>query len=529
MRSYEATYILGYRVNDLRRVLPPGRQMRVGSSVGGRVWGKDRVRMARSLGFHLVGAAPLIPDVQDLETSCRGAQHRFLRDTPKPSRKVMRRFRGFVRMWVRMNLEPLSFDSDISVASWLDGTSYSVARKNELLEHEGVAYHKRFLRNKMFRKRECYFEPKHARQINSRHDWFKTRTGPIFKLIEHELFKRPEFIKTVPVAERAEYMHQMLYRVGATYLETDHTSFEAHMSGEIMRVCEMQLYSYMVRNLPDKDWFPLVLKGLCSEQNCYSSNRYGYQSARGQARMSGDMCTSLGNGFTNLMVMKFIAQELGWSECVGVVEGDDGLFRIAGPIPTEQDFASVGFTIKAQVSDSIGRAGFCHLYNVEGQNENLVDPISTAIKIGWTLSPQMHGGRAVMNKLARAKAMSLVCEAPANPITAAIGLSMLRVTHGNTVLDPYDPDRWWNEQCLHNIDHCIARAKRGPTIEQRLFVEEKWGVSVADQQHIEAWFSKQSRIVPISDPVLLKYVPKWPSFSYDTFIDIAKKGHSWRS
>ena len=503
--------------------------MRDGSSVSGAVWGGERVRMARSLGFHVDGAAPLVPDVQDLETSCRGAQHRFLRDTPAISRHTARRFRCFVRKWIRMNLRPLDANTDTSVEAWLEGTNYPLSRKLELFKWDGEPEKDKYYVNKMFRKRECYPEPKHARQINSRHDWFKTRTGPIFKKIEHELFKRPEFVKTVPVVDRAQYINDLLYCPGSCYLSTDHTSFEAHMHTQIMKCCEMQLYSYMVRDLPDKDWFRIVNKGLCSVQKCLSYNNFGRQIAIGEARLSGDMCTSLGNGFTNLMVMLYVAQAKGWGACVGVVEGDDGLFRVSGDVPTDQDFADVGFTIKSVTSDSVGQAGFCHLFNAEDQYENLVDPIMTTIKVGWTLSPQLHGGPKVMEKLARAKAMSMVCEAPANPITSQLALWILRCTRGEIEVGPNEPDRWYRLQCLKRMDECQLRAKLGPTKEQREFVADKWGISVSDQVHIENWFANQDRIRPIRIPVLMKHVPKWLAYSYDNFLDIVKKGHSWRS
>ena len=75
-------------------------------------------------------------------------------------------------------------------------------------------------------------------------------------------------------------------------------------------------------------------------------------------RMSGEMNTSLGNGFSNLMFMAFVCEKLGLN-CNGVVEGDDGLFAFNGNTPSASDFTKYGFNIKLDVHSEISTASFC--------------------------------------------------------------------------------------------------------------------------------------------------------------------------
>lgn len=527
IRTYDAIYLQGYLRSDYSRYFPDLPNMKQGSTLGGRYIHNKRTVMARSLGFHIEGAAPLCPDIKDPETVCAGAQHRFMRDVPKLSRKIKRMFRNHVRKWLRKNLVPLDKDSDTSFETWLSHTDYPEWRKEELRRA-------RFLKpsyvNKSFIKREFYPVPKNARWINSRSDWFKAHSGPIFHLIEQILFKLPWFIKRIPVSERSRYIYNLLFQPGFQYLGTDHTSFEAHMTIEIMNICEKQLYTYMVRNLPEATEFNnLCNLGIFNKQKCVMRNANGVTISQTEARMSGDMCTSLGNGFTNLMVMTFVAHLKGWKECVGVVEGDDGLFRIAGDIPSSEDFEMVGFTIKSEISNELGNAGFCQLYYAEGEYENLVDPLKILLRAGWTMTSSLHSSPEKLEPLALAKAYSMVCEAPANPITGALALWLIRNIKQTAKFDYFDSDRWWVEQCMKsNLDECIARALKGPTLSQRLFCQSKWNIAVSDQIEIENYFNNSNRIGPIRCPLIMKYMDDWSICSWHNHVIECHKGNPWQ-
>lgn len=145
------------------------------------------------------------PDPSDRATMKAGVLKRFLMKPPKsdPAKRI--RLRKFVANWLKNNLVPLSPDSDITVETWIEKTNYPRWRKEQLLDKWKKIVDRRdpkHFRVKSFMKDETYPEYKHARAINSRSDEFKTLVGPIFKLIEKELFKLDWFIKKVPVKDR---------------------------------------------------------------------------------------------------------------------------------------------------------------------------------------------------------------------------------------------------------------------------------------------------------------------------------------
>lgn len=109
--------------------------------------------------------------------------------------------------------------------------------------------------------------------------------------------------------------------------------------------------------------------------------------------MSGDMCTSLGNGISNYLLAKFLVERKG-GQLRGVFEGDDGLFSTT-VLLDEKDYEKLGFTIKIERVDDPTRASFCGMiYTKSG--EVVRDPRKVFQNFGWT-SSCIHGGRKVMD------------------------------------------------------------------------------------------------------------------------------------
>jgi hypothetical protein len=515
-------------VGDLNRVLPPLRDQKTDSKAQATQKFLKPMRLARSLGWHVEGHSPLGPDVTHAENFVRGAKHRINRKVPWIDKVNYRSFRSFVRLWLRRNLTPLDEDTDVSIEGWLEKTKYTLARKEELRK-ANLQEDRNMHLNKSFIKREFYPCPKHARLINSRSDRFKAKTGPTFHQIEDKVFDLPYFVKKIPVKDRSAYINNLLYRPGNRYMATDHTSFEAHIMPNIMRICEMQLYSYMTKKLKNRDEFlTLICDGLLDEQICVQNGKMYKGKVKTHARMSGDMCTSLGNGFTNLMVMFFIAYRKGWRECEGVVEGDDGLFRITGDTPTEDDFSEIGFTVKAEIHNRIGEAGFCQIYNSEDSLENLVQPQKLLLRSGWTMSPMLHGSEKIMASLSRSKAYSILAEAPTNPITASMAKWILRSTVGSNLRWDRN-ETWWADQCMSaNMQDILRLSDKGPTIGQRRFVQWKWNIGVETQLRIERYFDNLDGIQPIRDPDVIEIVSDtWSIWSWTHMIEKCHKGESW--
>jgi len=272
---------------------------------------------------------------------------------------------------------------------------------------------------------------------------------------------------------------------------------------DVLKACELQLYAYMARDLIDgKRLVRSIARALAGTNKMVS--RDFLASVEG-VRMSGDMCTSLGNGFTNLMLMLFLCKENG-ADAVGVVEGDDGLFRIRGNPPTKEQFANLGFRIKMEENCDVGKAGFCKQYFDTVVKENVIDPVELLCKFGWSHSLLRQGGPATVRALLRAKADSLEAEMPAAPIAGALVRMVRRcIGEGKRLYEGArgGPD-WY---------HGVARGVLCPvSMKSRVLVADLFGVSVAKQLEIEYYLDGIQVLQPLAGPVTELMKKEWCDF-----------------
>jgi hypothetical protein len=318
--------------------------------------------------------------------------------------------------------------------------------------------------------------------------------------IERVVYQLPYFVKNIPVRDRSKYIFDFLNQPGFSYIATDHSSFEAHMTGEVMRACEIQLYDYMVQSLPQRRLIMHhIANALPKKNRCHFK---GFDIEVPGSRMSGDMCTSLGNGFTNLMVMLFLLNKKGLSPATvrGVVEGDDGLFAIpnAGVCPTVGEFKQLGFDIKLQRSSHIGEAGFCQMFFHEDVRENIADPAKIIAKFGWSDSCIAHGKQNKRLGLLRAKSFSLLFELPFCPVVRSLALYGLRVTRGIRLR--FSEHNTWHTQVLKahldklNMESILCN--RVPR-ENRELVANLFNISVKRQLELEHYFDSQNVLRPV--------------------------------
>lgn len=384
-----------------------------------------------SLGCHAKGAALPHPDHTDPESVLLGQNRRVCFDPPRIKRKWLKRFKRFVKRWCKRHLIPLPEDSDITLEFWLALTNYPEWRKQELREAwsliDGIVQKRHFLVNS-FIKDETYPEFKNLRGINARTDVFKCAVGPYFKLIERELFKNPWFIKKVPVPDRAKFIFDLVHGENLDYFGTDHTSFEGHMQEEFMEACEFYLYDYMAQNLFGFDEFTEYVHNVLGGDNIVVSKYFSYIIRA--TRMTGEMCTSLGNGFTNLMLLLFVAEE-SKIVVVGVVEGDDSIFNSPkGKRLRTEIFEKLGFRIKIEKFSSVGVASFCGNVFAPGDFLNVTDPVEALLSFGWTTSLYAKSKTNKLKELLRSKSLSLLYEYKGCPILKNLALYGIRMTEG---------------------------------------------------------------------------------------------------
>jgi hypothetical protein len=482
----------------------------------------SRTVVQSSLGMHVDNAAMPHVDPTDTATAMAGSLFRFGRHVP--IKKNLRGFKRFVKNWLKKNLTPLDVTSDTSFDAWIAKTPYTESRKNELrrkYKEMGIDNYDlpdRLLKVKSFIKDETYETFKHARGINSRSDEFKCAVGPIFQLISDAVFALPWFIKKIPIHLRPQYIIDRLFKIGATYRTTDYTSYEAHFTPELKRNCEFLLYEHMVQFLPGgMEWLKLVKRSGAETANhidfkCFSMEIDG-------KRMSGEMDTSLANGFANLMLMLYLCEVNRNTNVIGVIEGDDGLFTVTGTPPSADLFKDFGLTIKIVDFNELNHASFCGMLFDLDDRTNVSNPIEVLVGFGWTTARYSRSSQRVHNHLLRAKALSLAYQYPACPILSALAYKVCQLTAG------YDTEKFLSTQGNHAfcqyemeiIQQSLAHLKTTqyftknnllavPGIKTRLLVEELYGVTVADQLTIEDHIVGLKTISKLNIPVLNKYL-----------------------
>ncbi len=474
-------------------MLPDPGELKPGTRIGIPKEADLSVRppMYACIGLNAPGVALPVPDPQDPITMIAGVQKRFASKPPEPDLAFLAEFAEFVHSFVREKFRKIPASADVSVTNFLENAPYTLARKKELLdkfERWVDRESKKYRRCKSFMKHEQYPEYKHARPINSRTDEFKCHVGPIFRLIEKEVFSNPWFIKKVPIKDRPQFIKNVLYAVGGIYEETDFSSFEASFTNVVMTVCEFQLYSYMVEDLPDGQWFMEEMYGtLAGENTCEFKNFIAKVIA---TRMSGEMNTSLGNGFSNFCMMHFMAHVKG-SKVVGVVEGDDGLCRFIGPAPTADMYAKLGFNIKLQTHKNLESASFCGLIFHPDDCVNVADPVEFLASFGWVHGKYAGSKLTKLKTLLRCKALSAAHQYPGCPIISVLADKALELTAGFDVrymIEQSDVfNMWEREQLLLALKDMKKLAKRRIAIpySTRLLMAEKFGVPVEIQIRIE--------------------------------------------
>jgi len=490
----------------------------------------DRPVRYVSMGCHLIGATRPTPDPKDPVTMAAGVCKRFAIAPPPTDMSLLASLMRFViaRM-PKMGLVPLSPDADLSIETWLAKTDYPQWRKLELLRKWAAVTNikdRKYGACKSFGKSEKYEGFKHERGINARTDEFKCYVGPTFKAIEEEVFKLPQFIKKVPVADRPKYIMDRLAKAGFKFVVTDYRAFESLFTKLIMEAVEFPLYDYMTSRLPfHKEFMKAVRKVIGGMNHC----QYKHFLVELQAvRMSGEMCTSLGNSWSNMMFMFFMCwwvaslEEVERDDPDGVVEGDDGLFAVTEPIPTATDFSRLGLNIKLEVVDSLTEASFCGMVFDEVGRQIVADPMKVLADFGWANNRYAKSSMKTLNALLRLKALSYAYQYPGAPIISCLARYGLRVTESAVRGRMYDLvygptyTEYTRAIALASLEADIKFEE--PHILTRLLVEKRYGVTLEMQRNYERYLDGLMELQPIELKTLEWAInPDWVK-TWDTYV-----------
>lgn len=272
-----------------------------------------------------------------------------------------------------------------------------------------------------------------------------------------------------------------------------------------MKECEFRLFRYMLDGLAT-DTLRHMEKAMLGKNRCKMGRPTRMVMTIMARRMSGEMSTSLGNGFTNVCLFLFCCKNngldvFGGKDVVGVVEGDDGLFAVAHDPPTAEQFAALGFDIKIEQHDHLNEASFCGMVFDVVEKSNVADPAELLAKFGWTTSPSKFGGLKVMKELLRAKSLSLACELGSCPIAHALAAFGLRVTRGSRYKFDYG-NRWKLDHILKNVRVGEVEEKLLKTnvpMANRVLCQKLFGISVSTQYAVERYLDSLTELVPLDD------------------------------
>lgn len=414
----------------------------------------------------------------------RGLCKRVIHDYHPFVPEVQDDFIKFARHYIKHHIQPLpeGLDEDVLLEDWLHQSKYDADRKAKFRElNKQMRRHeiprRQYLQLTSFIKSEFYTEPKEARIINSRSDAFKSRIGPFIHAAERIVYD-DHFIKHCKPSEVVEKMRAKSAGFEVFY-ETDYSSFEGSFSPTYLKKVEFYLLSRLFYNYPEI----VSLCALATNTNNKLIYRKRYTAEFPGSRMSGEMWTSMCNGYMNKLLVEFVAKR---SDAFVdyLVEGDDGFICSNKPLNWNLT-ADAGFKLKCELVTDPMDVQFCSLRVCE---DKLIPNIPrTLCHYGFIIDTQLSRGLSVKSKRSQkklaeiqyAKACSLLATSAGVPILQAVALQQMKVLAG-THLNPKYFD-WWESEFYDLTSPQPASITMGV----RRYVEREFGLLVHDQIEIE--------------------------------------------
>lgn len=360
-----------------------------------------------------------------------------------------------------------------------------------------------------FNKEETYPSIKFFRTINGRHDLAKVFFGPLIKSIERVVYNSPFFVKHIPWAERSAWFKENFSAFKHFYM-TDYTSFEASFTEELCDAVEKPLYEHML----GKRSATIIMSAFYgTNTSTFSDISMSFKAKR----CSGDVNTSLGNAWANMVVIYTLLKKRGVisihrgrfvGPCRFVVEGDDGFIGSNVPLSiTPEDFSVYGLTAKIEVASQYYLGSFCGMVFDPDSLTILADPIKSVLNFGWASSNYVGASRQTRLSLLRAKALSYAYLYPQCPIIWSLAKRALTLTRGVRVrCGHFDVVGKWGVN-IPRDETVLMSLIRPPSHFSRLIVEKLWKIPPDVQISIEEKIGNLS-LGSWSIPELVPYIPR---------------------
>lgn len=419
----------------------------------------------------------------------RGIKKRLAAEPNPINHDLRNEFFDFVRdkMLPQIEILPPGLDENFLMEEWLENSNYNGKRKDVLRtkyrEYQDGIKINRVLACKSFIKSEFYQEFKEPRTINSRSDWFKAKVGGYIHAME-KLVYDDHFIKHKLPIEVASKMSEISEGYSYFYV-TDYSSFEGTFYHEMQCNVEFRLFQHCLHNYPEI--VSLISKCYSNRNVMIFKNKY-IASIPGR-RMSGDMWTSMANGFTNKCIVEFMMYK---AQTQGnyLVEGDDGFICTAKPIDTSIP-NEIGFSLKCEAKEDPGECSFCSLR----QHNGLLVPdiIRTLRSYGSVIDFQLvHAyksrskrGQKILNDYAKSNAYSLLSRSKGIPILQTLALQQIN-HYSKAHIRRYYCDYWLNQ--MFKMD--VSIEPKEITQSMREYVNDVFHIYPKKQIRIEQEIAK---------------------------------------
>jgi len=467
--------------------------------------GTTRVALSKPYGLQAFGSTEDVPfctDPESVENLLTGWRKRLVPVLPKGDPNLYRELELFVKEYLTKNFKPLPFVkySREVFENWVSHSHYDGPRIKELrvefdkFERKNFKFPHSAFSGGTFIKREFYEGPKDARFINSRSDLFKDYIGPYIKMIEEQVYADPHFVKGYPVDKLPNKLINL--KSWDHILETDYSSFESSFSYEYVQVVEMQMFKFFLANNPE------ILRVVIGSYE----TRPGHERVQRLdsekmslnltgCRLSGEMWTSLGNGFSNLMNMLFLCKIHG-IKCDGYVEGDDGLFGMDKPLLTKEHFAQLGFVIKMEYTHQVQDTTFCGNTFSDESMKLLINPERIG-RMFWTCSPQyLHAKGERLRDLYRSKAASMYVTGRFTPIAGPLSYKMLQKFGKGNI---FSETGYWHHE-IANYFKNMECVKPVINYHDRVLYSQKFQIPISDQLLVEKFIDETS-----ADEMIIPY------------------------
>jgi hypothetical protein len=495
--------------------------------------------MRVSLGCHQINYANPVPDTTNQENALNGVMKRIATKMPEIDPLLHSEFRDFSRSFIRNQLSCCQIQptDDYSFDHWIENAPYTLSRKEELIKvHNGgemLQANDYFL--KCFVKDESYQEFKYPRGIYSRADRFKTKFGPVMKLIGDKLFAMEYFIKKIPIFQRPEHIKELYSDPLLKIATNDFTAFEATFVVDNMEI-ELDFLDFCLACHPEHDDLMNDLRQIKQGMNRLQFKNFVV--ALIAKRYSGEMDTSLSNSVFNLILIMFLLHKSGEdiTSLVPKIEGDDSIIPYYGQLDTTI-VKRLGANAKFEFFSEISHASFCGLVFDVDMLDIITNIVPAVLDFGWTTRGYVGASSRKLLALLRSKSLSMLHTFPGCPVLHALACMGLRLSKDATFTDTNS----WKVLKNANIDSHhrqkvemilqydtteIGHAKlirlmnRPINIKTRLLVEKLYSITVEQQHEMEHYLNTINELQPIDIPYLSDFCNADQMRTWDMYVSV---------